>query len=301
MSAKSIGRPPRSARGSRPPRSGGPAFGLLLPLLFLGACSWFTDFKQQPKIDPWETPNDTIPFRGNPQMSVPITGSVAPGFMYDRLGAPQVFTTMANIPNPVAPDTASVNRGRMQYQINCAVCHGPSGGGNGPVMKYGLFPANLGPGSAAATNPAYTDGYLFAIIRNGKGMMPSYNRIEEMDRWDVINYVRSLQGKLPIAADTSHCRPGETGACVPGASRMGPTRPAPYYHPTAMGEMPATTPAADTGKKPAAADTAKSRSNVRERPSPSARIRPPKSWRRRTGRSRARSRPSRWRCSASAR
>src|SRR4051812_20786013 len=77
---------------------------MLFPLLALSACSWFTDFKQQPKIDPWETPADTIPFRGNPQMSVPITGSAAPGFMYDRLGAPQVFTTMANIANPVTAD-----------------------------------------------------------------------------------------------------------------------------------------------------------------------------------------------------
>ena len=39
----------------------------LLPMLFLSACSWFTDFKQQPKIDPWETSNDTIAFRGQPQ------------------------------------------------------------------------------------------------------------------------------------------------------------------------------------------------------------------------------------------
>lgn len=244
----SASHPARGARGS--------AFVRLLPLLFLGACSWFTDFKQQPKIDPWETPNDTTPFRGNPQMSVPITGSAAPGFLYDRVGSPQILTTMANIPNPVPPDSASVNRGRVQFQINCAVCHGPSGAGNGVVMKYGLFPAAIG----GAQNPAagYTDGYLFGIIRNGKGMMPTYNRIEEMDRWDIINYLRSLQGKLPIAADTSHCRPGETGACVPGASRMGPTRPAPYYHPTVAGELPATaTTPADTGKKPAAADTAK--------------------------------------------
>src|SRR3954466_11618275 len=83
-----------------------------LPLLALGACSWFTDFKQQPKIDPWETPNDTTPFRGNPQMSVPITGRAAPGFMYDRVPGPQSFTAMAGIQNPVPADSASVDRGR---------------------------------------------------------------------------------------------------------------------------------------------------------------------------------------------
>jgi mono/diheme cytochrome c family protein len=221
----------------------------LLPLLALTACSWFTDFKQQPKIDPWETPADTIPFRGNPQMSVPITGSAAPGFMYDRLGAPQNFTAMAGIRNPVPPDSASVDRGRVQFQINCAVCPGANGMVNQQIMKYGLFPAAIG----GANNPAagYTDGYIFAIIRNGKATMPSYNRIEEMDRWDIINYLRSLQGKLSIAADTSHCRPGETGLCTPAASTLGPTHPAPYYHAGGLTTAPsAVTPGAMPGATP---------------------------------------------------
>ncbi len=242
----------------------------VLPALYLCGCSWFTDFKQQPKIDPWETAADTIPFRGNPQGSVSIYGSAAPGFMYDRTPSPQTVTTMANIANPVRPDSASINRGRIQYQINCAVCHGPLGQGNGVVMKYGLYPPAIG----GAANPAasYTDGYIFGIIRNGRGLMPTYNRIEEPDRWDIINYLRSLQGKVPgFGPDSSHCRPGETGACVPAASQMGPTRPAPYYHatsaaaqPTAVGAMPAqapggapTAPAADSTRKKTPNDSTK--------------------------------------------
>ena len=101
-------------------------FASLGPLLLLGACSWFTDFKQQPKIDPWETASDTIPFRGNPQNSVSIYGSAAPGFLYDRAPTPQAIASMDGIPNPIPADSASVNRGRIQFQINCAVCHGPS-------------------------------------------------------------------------------------------------------------------------------------------------------------------------------
>lgn len=220
--------------------------------LGLGACSWFTDFKQQPKIDPWETPSDTIPFRGNPQMSVPITGSAAPGFMFDRLGAPQNFTAMAGIPNPVPADSASVNRGRVQFQINCAVCHGANGQVNQQIMKYGLFPASIGKPTDAAAG--YTDGYIFAIIRNGKGTMPTYNRIEEMDRWDIINYLRTLQGKGTIPADTTHCRPGETGLCAPGASQMGPTRPAPFFRPNAIASAE---PAPSNAVAPAATDTTK--------------------------------------------
>jgi hypothetical protein len=68
------------------------------------------------------------------------------------------------------------------------------------------------------------------MIRNGRGLMPTYNRIEEPDRWDIVNYVRSLQGKLGTAPDTTHGFPGENGTTVPGPSVSAPTRPAPYYH-----------------------------------------------------------------------
>jgi len=69
----------------------------LLPLA-LGACEWFTDFKEQPKVDPWESPSDSIPMRGNPQFSVPIYGSAAPGYVVVMInrrgstGAGQKFT-----------------------------------------------------------------------------------------------------------------------------------------------------------------------------------------------------------------
>jgi len=91
------------------------------------------------------------------------------------------------------------------------------------------------------------------MIRNGRGLMPPYNRIEESDRWDIVNYLRTIQGKGTIAADTSHGRPGETGALVPGASRMGPTNPSPYYNPRAASAVQTPTSAVtptDTTKKP---------------------------------------------------
>src|SRR3954466_3027569 len=85
----------------------------LLPLLMLGACSWFTDFKQQPKIDPWESGSDTIPILDNPQGSVPIYWSAALGFMYDRLNSPHGVTSMASLTNPISNPDASVLRRRI--------------------------------------------------------------------------------------------------------------------------------------------------------------------------------------------
>ena len=200
----------------------------ILAVIVLGTagCSWFTDFKQQPKIDPWESVADTIPPRGNPQNSVPVYGTAAPGFEYGRLPAIATIDSMSGIPNPVPADQRSLNNGRINFQINCAVCHGPLGQGNGPATRFGMAGINL----TSDVTKNRTDGYIFGMIRNGRGLMPTYNRIEEPDRWDIVNYVRSLQGKFGTAPDTMHGRPGETGQTLPGASITAPTRPAPYYH-----------------------------------------------------------------------
>ena len=199
---------------------------LIAVVLSTAGCSWFTDFKQQPKIDPWESASDTIPPRGNPQSSVPMYGTVAPGYEYGRTPLPNVIDSMSGIPNPMSPDQRSLNNGRINFQINCAVCHGPLGHGDGPATKFGMVPMSLV--SDAAKNR--TDGYIFGMIRNGRGLMPTYNRIEEPDRWDIVNYVRSLQGKFGGAADTTHGLPGQTGTTLPGVSVSAPTRPAPYFH-----------------------------------------------------------------------
>jgi mono/diheme cytochrome c family protein len=195
-------------------------------LLSTVGCSWFTDFKQQPKIDPWESLADTIPPRGNPQSSVPMYGTVAPGYMFSRTPLPGPIDSMSAIPNPTPADARSLRNGRINFQINCAVCHGSLGHGDGPATRYGMVPMSIvGPATQARS-----DGYIFGMIRNGRGLMPTYNRIEEPDRWDIVNYVRSLQGKFGTPPDTMHGFPGENGTTVPGPSVSAPTRPAPYYH-----------------------------------------------------------------------
>jgi len=199
--------------------------GALAFVTVLTACSWFTDFKEQPKHDPWESA-DTVSMRANPQNSVPVYGTFAPGYAVSRAALPGTIDSMASIPNPVPADARSLMNGRKYFTINCAVCHGYEGKGDGPVVAKG-FPGIplVGPASPA---PGRTDGYIWGMIRNGRGLMPTYNRIEEYDRWDIVNYVRGLQGRYAVATGPVGL-PGETGDKVPGYSQSGPTRPSPYY------------------------------------------------------------------------
>lgn len=213
---------------------------LLLPMVVLGACSWFTDFKQQPKLDPWETASDTIAMRGNPQFSVPITGTVAPGFAYGRMPTHPAVDSMSGLANPVASDERSLREGHKLYSINCAVCHGDRGAADGPVTKFGLPVLAIGTGSKAATQ--FSDGVIFGIIRNGRGLMPPYNRIEEHERWDLINYLRAVQAGGANVVIGAAGRPGINGDSVPGPSLTAPTRPAPFYRPPTPPPTPTSPP-----------------------------------------------------------
>jgi mono/diheme cytochrome c family protein len=96
--------------------------------------------------------------------------------------------------NPVPPTGASLQKGEALFKNNCSPCHGMGGKGDGPVIKRGFFPVDLtSPGTQART-----DGYIYSYIRyGGKVMMPSYHEnVSSDEAWDIVNYVRKLQGKL---------------------------------------------------------------------------------------------------------
>jgi mono/diheme cytochrome c family protein len=222
---------------------------LALPLL-LTACEWFSDFKRQPSIATWEPLKDSLTAsRGNPQMSVTTGGTAMAGFQVSYGAFPATIDSMAVLRNPTPPSDSSLANGRKYFTINCVPCHGDRAMGDGPATKFGMPGINL----TQDITKARTDGYIFGMIRNGRGLMPPYNRIEEMDRWDVVNYLRALQGvngKTVVVGALAP--PGVTGDKVPGATRMGPNQPAPFYNPRSL--LPGGAPGASTTVNSTAAE-----------------------------------------------
>jgi mono/diheme cytochrome c family protein len=210
-----------------------------IPFAF-GACDWFTDFKKQPSVHPWgefsADSGEIKGFRGQPAGSVGTNGTAISIYSVSNSPLPGTIDSLSSLPNPVAADERSLANGRKYFQVNCAVCHGEKGDANTPLKAlnpmYGFAPSLL---VDQARNRS--DGYIWGMMRNGRGLMPPYNRIEEADRWDVVNYVRGLQGKYPVDA-TPVGRPGETGDKLPGYTRLGPTVPAKYFHPVVVSHPP---------------------------------------------------------------
>ena len=92
--------------------------------------------------------------------------------------------------NPVPADAVSLQRGKILYSIHCALCHGESGHGEGPLARYfARPPANLG----GAQSGAEFDASEYLAILQGFGQMPSLTEnLTIRERWDVINYTHVL-------------------------------------------------------------------------------------------------------------
>src|SRR5262245_13087293 len=92
--------------------------------------------------------------------------------------------------NPTAPTQESIAAGQKIYLKTCAMCHGKTGDADGPaVIELNIHPAKLSDPQLAAQS----DGALFWKITTGKNPMPAYGkRLSETDRWNLVNYVRTL-------------------------------------------------------------------------------------------------------------
>jgi mono/diheme cytochrome c family protein len=113
-----------------------------------------------------------------PARSIPIEGPIAiPGMLPPE--------------NPMPGDEASIARGAELFRLNCQMCHGQTAEGNGPIAPFlANKPANL-------TSPVVqskSDGSIFLTITNGvEGKMPPLNEnLLVQERWDVVNYIRTL-------------------------------------------------------------------------------------------------------------
>src|SRR4030095_15278481 len=73
---------------------------------------------------------------------------------------------------------------------------GAAGRANGPAA-----PASPPPKPANWTSAAVqkeTDGEIFWKMSNGRGAMPPWKHLPEQERWEIVNYIRTLKGKKPL-------------------------------------------------------------------------------------------------------
>jgi mono/diheme cytochrome c family protein len=92
---------------------------------------------------------------------------------------------------------ADAAAGKADYQIFCASCHGPNGGGDGPVAQA-LDPKPAKHSDGNYMNPL-TDDYLFQVIKFGGAsvgkspmMAPLGGSLSDQQIRNVIAFIRTL-------------------------------------------------------------------------------------------------------------
>jgi mono/diheme cytochrome c family protein len=159
----------------------------------LASVPFLSFMRNAPSFDPYEAP------RPAPPGSVPFN-SPAGEVLPPMPGTEVALTAFAAGPhgrNPLAADdSAALALGEVMYNRHCAVCHGDTGQGNGPAVGPTKFP--FAPNLTASPTIERPDGYIYAIIRAGRGLMPSYGaRTRHLERWAMVNYVKRLQALAP--------------------------------------------------------------------------------------------------------
>jgi mono/diheme cytochrome c family protein len=115
------------------------------------------------------------------------------------LGAVFADTTPASdLANPIPDTVTSATAGQNLYLANCAACHGADARGGGPQAgTTAIRPPSLVSGHLNS----HTDGDIFYWISNGlPGGMPAWaTTLSETDRWNLVNYLRAINGHGPSA------------------------------------------------------------------------------------------------------
>jgi mono/diheme cytochrome c family protein len=94
------------------------------------------------------------------------------------------------VKNPVRTTTQSLKEASELFQHNCASCHGAKGAGDGVLAKALVTkPANF---TEARRMNRETDGELYWKITNGRAPMPGWMQLPEHQRWELVNYIRTL-------------------------------------------------------------------------------------------------------------
>ena len=152
------------------------------------AYPWDQDMVDQPIAKPQRSlapaGPGSIPIAGGETLPAPTTVE----------GMSDAKDAAAAVPNPVPATPESLAEGEYLYQMNCLVCHGQQGQGDGPVgLKFVTkSPVDL--------HEDYTqeqaDGQLFFTLTRGRELMPFYrDALSVEERWHVINYVKHEFGQ----------------------------------------------------------------------------------------------------------
>jgi mono/diheme cytochrome c family protein len=129
-------------------------------------------------------------------------GSLARGKYIYPLADTEYVKAASLITNPFVFTKEEIDgEGKYLYTVNCAICHGDKGDGQGYLVEINKFP----PPPSYLSEPLLSlpEGQRYHTLMYGKNMMGSYaTQLDHRERWLVLSYVKSLQNASKPATTT---------------------------------------------------------------------------------------------------
>ena len=97
----------------------------------------------------------------------------------------------AKVANPLPANDQTIAEGKKVYASKCNDCHGKKGKGDGPKSAdLDVSPMDF----TKADFQKQPDGALYWKISEGRKPMPAFkSELSKEQRWQVINYIRTLK------------------------------------------------------------------------------------------------------------
>ena len=116
------------------------------------------------------------PVLSAPVGAVPVTGR-------------EIISQESELRNPMTPTGAALSQGKTLFETNCAMCHGETSAGLGPVGKKLVPPP---PGIDHDMMKGLSDAVIFKAITLGFGRMPPLkDKLTPEERWSLVNFLRT--------------------------------------------------------------------------------------------------------------
>ena len=188
-------------------------YQIILIVLVLGLSSCIRNSKKPGREYLWDMAHPIAYEAGSPNPifkdgktnQLAPEGSMARGKYIYPLSDTDYEKSASLITNPFQFTSDEINNeGKHLYKVNCAICHGDKGDGQGHLVQINKFP----PPPSYLTEPLLSlpDGKRYHTVMYGKGLMGSYaSQLNHKERWLVLSYVKkNLQGiSTPAPATTA--------------------------------------------------------------------------------------------------
>lgn len=151
---------------------------------------YFDDMVESPAYESYTTnPN----FADGKTMQPPVAGTIPRGMIpypYQKTDEDRALAAHSLV-NDVLLTEDNLARGKKQYGIYCAQCHGEKGDGQGQLYvrkKYTFPPASL----LSEKMRANPEADIYHVITVGYGIMAAHgSMISPDDRWKIAMYVKN--------------------------------------------------------------------------------------------------------------